>query len=205
MPARTTPRTRNRRGDGAALRRELLDAATARLDETGDPDEVTVRGVAGTVGVAPNAVYLHFADREAMLAELAIGRLEECTVAVRAAVEGIDDPLERLIAGHEAYCRLALDRPGFYRLLFRNAVRPRDTALAERMRAAGLAYFQVCVDGCRACIDAGAIDAPSPDALAASVWALQHGWCDLMLTGMGATLLGSPRAALDVLLGSARR
>ena len=65
-------RARNPRGTGEKLRAELLDAADALLVESGDPAKVTVRGVAATVGVAPNAVYLHFADREALLAEMAI-------------------------------------------------------------------------------------------------------------------------------------
>ena len=49
-------RSRNRRGDGAALRADLIAAADALLDELGDPQGLTVRGVTAAVGVAPNPI-----------------------------------------------------------------------------------------------------------------------------------------------------
>lgn len=197
-------RVRNARGTGEQLKVELLAAADAILDETGDPARVTVRGVATAVGVAPNAVYLHFADRDALLAELAIRRYEVCTDALRATNEGIDDPVERLLAGHERYCELALERPGHYRLLFHGLVVPAEPALAHRVAAAGLAYFQTCIDACAAAIDAGALHAPDAAALAGAVWALEHGWCEIALTGdLGASILPAAREALELLLRAA--
>lgn len=193
-------RARSRRGDGAALRAELVAAADAILDEVGDPEQLTVRGVTAAVGVAPNAFYLHFADRDSLLTELAILRFAECTERVRRAVSDVEDPLERLLVGHEEYCRLALERPGHYRLLFRNRLHPGDPESLDRLVRAGLDYFQLCIDGCAACLDAGLLRAESPVALASAVWALQHGWCELMLTGMGSNLLGSPRDVLLALL-----
>ena len=198
-------RTQNPRGDGARLRADLLSAANDLLDATGEPDRVTVRGVAAAVGVAPNAVYLHFADRDSLLAELAIDRFQVCAAQVRSAVEGIDDPLERLIAGHVEYCRLALERPGHYRLLFHGVVRPADPAIAQRLAEAGLGYFQVCIDGCAACLAAGALEAPSAEALAASIWALQHGWCELAIVGMGVPAAVQPRELLELMLSAGAR
>ena len=206
MASSTATRRRNRRGEGDQLRTELLAAAEAVLDETGDPDRVTVRGVASAVGVAPNAVYLHFADREALLAEIAIGRYQACTVAIREATAGIDDPLEALYAGHERYCELALERPGHYRLLFRGLVGPDDPALAARVAETGYAYFQTCIDACQRCLDAGVLQAPDAATLAGAIWSVEHGWCEIALTGdIGALVLPRPRVALQVLLGAHAR
>lgn len=197
-------RVRNARGTGEQLRTELLAAAEAVLDDTGDPAKVTVRGVAAAVGVAPNAVYLHFADREALLAEIAIRRYEVCTADIRASNAATDDPIERLLAGHERYCQLALERPGHYRLLFHGLIHPTDPALLDRVATAGLAYFQTCIDACAATIDAGLLRAPDAPTLAAAVWALEHGWCEIALTGdLGATILPSARTALETLLRAA--
>ena len=198
-------RARNPRGSGDQLRAELLAAADATLDATGDPAKVTVRGVASAVGVAPNAVYLHFADREALLAEIAIARYQVCTEQLRAATAGIADPLEALFVGHESYCRLALERPGHYRLLFHGLVQPADAALRDRVATAGLAYFQTCIDHVQACIDAGVLAAPDAVTLAGAVWSLEHGWCEIALTGdLGASIVPSARDALALLLGAAR-
>ena len=198
--ARAT-RVRNQRGAGERLRADLLEAADEILDRTGDPVQVTVRGVAAAVGVAPNAVYLHFADREVLLDEVVIARLEVCTAAIREAVADIDDPLEALYVGHETYCRLALERPGHYRLLFRRVLHPSHPGVAERLASAGGAYFQTCIDCCRAVVDAGRVAAVDPVEMAGAVWALEHGWCEISLAaGLGRAVVPPPRDALAVLL-----
>ena len=194
-------RARNPRGSGDRLKAELLDAADNLLVESGDPAKVTVRGVAAAVGVAPNAVYLHFADREALLAEMAIHRYQVCTEIMAEVVASIDDPLEALYVGHETYCRLALERPGHYRLLFHGLVNPADATLRHRVAEAGLAYFQTCIDACQACLDAGALTASDAATLAGAVWALEHGWCEIALTGdLGAVIVPPARDALALLL-----
>jgi len=194
-------RVRNARGTGEKLRAELLAAADALLDERGDPDAVTVRGVAGAVGVAPNAVYLHFPNRDALLAEMAIARYEACTATMTVTNAAQSDPLESLYAGHEKYCQMALERPGHYRLLFHGLVAPADPALRHRVAVAGLAYFQTCIDACQACIDAGVLRATDAATLAGAVWSLEHGWCEIALTGdLGAMVIPPPREALRLLL-----
>jgi AcrR family transcriptional regulator len=196
-------RARNARGTGEKLRAELFAASEAILDETGDPAKVTVRGVASAVGVAPNAVYLHFADRDALLAEIAIARYQVCTSRLRAVTDGIDDPLEALYAGHEEYCRLALEHPGHYRLLFHGLVAPSDRVLLDRVATASLAYFQTCIDACQRCLDAGVLRAPDAVALAGAVWSLEHGWCEINLTGdLARAVSASPREALRLLLNA---
>jgi AcrR family transcriptional regulator len=197
-------RARNARGTGEQLKVELLAAADAILDDTGDPAKVTVRGVATSVGVAPNAVYLHFADREALLAELAIARYEACTRAILDATASVDEPLESLYLGHEIYCRLALERPGHYRVLFHGLVHPNDPALLHRVAEAGLAYFGTCVDSVQRCLDAGVLHAPDAATLAGAIWSLEHGWCEIALTGdLGAAVVPPPREALRLLLEAA--
>jgi AcrR family transcriptional regulator len=210
---RSTGRPRSRRGEGDQLRAELLAAADRLLERTGDPGQVTVRGVAAEVGVAPNAVYLHFSDRGALLAEMGVQTFEAAVAAVGAAVTGIDGPLERLRAGHAAYCRFAVERPGHYRLMFGGLLTDHAGAgtgaegeggeVQQRVAEAGAAFFEVLVDACAACLDAGVLDGDDPVGLAASIWALEHGWCDLQITGVG-HLLPDPVAALETLLRAGR-
>jgi AcrR family transcriptional regulator len=212
---RSTGRPRSRRGEGGHLRAELLAAADRLLERTGDPVAVTVRGVASEVGVAPNAVYLHFADRDALLAEMAVQTFEAAVAAVGAAVASIHGPLERLRAGHAAYCRFAVERPGHYRLMFGGLLTDHAGAVAgagagahggeaqQRVADAGAAFFDVLVDACAACLDAGALDGDDPAVLASSIWALEHGWCDLQISGLG-DLLPDPVAALETLLHAGR-
>jgi AcrR family transcriptional regulator len=192
------PRTRNPKGSGDKLRAELLAAANEVLDRTGDPASVTIRGVAAAVGVAPNAVYLHFADRDALMRELAADRFAAFGDHIRAAmVDPPDDPVERLRRGHAAYVDFALTHAGHYRLLFGG------TQHDDRTLELGLAAFELLVEGCRAIIDAGVVGEVDPYDLAASVWAFEHGYVELVRTGVGD--LPGPVEALDALLAAMMR
>ena len=70
-------RTRNPRGQGDRLRVALMDAARDLLLELGDQDKLSVRAVTARAGVAPNALYLHFADKDELLSALMIASYKE--------------------------------------------------------------------------------------------------------------------------------
>jgi len=60
-------RRRAPRGSGDQLRDEILGAATDLLLETGDEKAVSIRSVSQRVGVTSPSIYLHFADKDALL------------------------------------------------------------------------------------------------------------------------------------------
>jgi len=121
----TTPATRKRnpRGQGERLRGALMDAARDLLVELGDQDKLTVRAVTARAGVSPNALYLHFADREALLSAVMIAGYEELRACLNDAVSHHAEPLDQLRALASAYLEFAARRPGIYRMLFMTRVR----------------------------------------------------------------------------------
>jgi len=62
VPVEGLRRSRAPRGSGDLLRREILDAATDLLLETGHARAVSIRSVAQRVGVTPPSIYLHYED-----------------------------------------------------------------------------------------------------------------------------------------------
>lgn len=194
-------RAKNAKGSGDKLRAELLAAANDVLDRTGDPASVTIRGIAAVVGVAPNAVYLHFADRNALLTALVADRFAAFAQHIRSAIDAApaDDPVARLRAGHIAYVDFALTHAGHYRLLFGDLI-PLDGEALQH----GLAAFELCVDGCRGIVDAGLVGDVDPWQLAVSVWAFEHGYVELARTGRHDIVPG-PGEALDALLAAMMR
>src|ERR1700733_13200573 len=100
-------RTRNPRGQGERLRAVLMDAARELLLELGDQDKLSVRGVTARAGVSPNALYLHFADREELLSAVIIASYAELRAFLRAAVPEDADPTEQLRALARAYLDFA--------------------------------------------------------------------------------------------------
>jgi TetR/AcrR family transcriptional regulator, tetracycline repressor protein len=82
----TAPVKRGRRGPRRALTEdEILDAALSLLDG-GGPAAASVRGIAAKVGVAPNAVYTYFPDKDAVvqaLVERLLGEVDHDVFADR--------------------------------------------------------------------------------------------------------------------------
>lgn len=97
------------------LRAALLDAADALLDQGGD-GAVSLREAARMAGVSATAAYRHFADKEALLAALALRGFEAFGAAMAAAV-AVGDVSPHVARGR-AYLRFALARPGRFRLMF---------------------------------------------------------------------------------------
>ena len=123
VPMASTNRKRNPRGQGERLHAALMDAARELLLELGDQDKLSVRAVTARAGVSPNALYIHFADKDELLSALMIASYTELRSFLRAAVPADAEPLEQLRAFGLAYFKFATQRPGIYRVLFMTKVR----------------------------------------------------------------------------------
>ena len=187
MTSATSPpiagrRTRARKGEGAALRDEILAATERLLLETGSAEAVSIRSVADRVGVTPPSIYRHFADKNDLIFEVSAGHFAALDERLSKAADGIDDPVDRLRAMGFAYMHFGLDNPEPYRILF--MTRPDDTP--EEYKAVVLrdnaAFDQVrrCV---QECIDLGRFRPGFTDAyrLAIGFWARVHGLTSLLI------------------------
>ncbi|WP_198372237.1 TetR/AcrR family transcriptional regulator [Roseomonas rosulenta] len=97
------------------LRAALLDAADALLEQGGD-GAVSLREAARMAGVSPTAAYRHFADKDDLLAALAVRGFAAFGAALQAAQAG--PGVSAFAARGRAYVRFALERPGRFRLMF---------------------------------------------------------------------------------------
>lgn len=95
---------------------KILSAARKLLDRKG-VEAVTMRRVAGAVGVTPMALYRHFADRDALLNTLANAGFE--ALAKRVATADLpDDPEEQLMRILGVFLDFALEKPHLFELMF---------------------------------------------------------------------------------------
>jgi AcrR family transcriptional regulator len=98
------------------IRTRILDAARELFANEG-VESVTMRRIADRIEYSPTAIYFHFRDKDALLAEL-------CDCDFRnfahgfAEIAQIADPVERLRAAGEAYVSFGLNNPSHYRLMF---------------------------------------------------------------------------------------
>ena len=174
-------RERARRGDGDRLRGEILEAAEWLLARYGHDDAVSIRAVANRVGCTPPAIYLHFADKTEMLFEVCARRFDDLRVHIDAAIEGIEDPIERLQAGTHAYISFGLDHPEHYRILFmqKALLTPEQW---QDLRLTGVSGMERLEGRCQAAIDSGRLRITDARILALSLWQLAHGIISLRIT-----------------------
>jgi AcrR family transcriptional regulator len=100
-----------------ALQAALIDASID-LAREGGPDRVILREAARAAGVSHSAAYRHFADRDALLAEVSRHARNELAVEMRRRVKRTRDPRRRLRAVGTAYVEFALAEPGLFRTAF---------------------------------------------------------------------------------------
>ncbi|MEW9534184.1 TetR/AcrR family transcriptional regulator [Microbispora sp. NPDC049125] len=154
-------RGRNPRGQGERLREDIVGAALRLLDEHGDDQALSMRAVAREVGVAATSVYIHFADRDALVLAALERFHRELLEAVDQAETGAADPAERLRARVLLLGTWVQRHPGLYKVLHESTLNRRmamsfKQELAERTTAA-----------VQRCIDAGL--APAGDAAEVSL------------------------------------
>jgi AcrR family transcriptional regulator len=154
------------------LRRALLDAAAARLDEVG-ADRLSLRDVARRIGVSHAAPAHHFGDKAGLLTVVATEGFDLFVAHLAGALAGGPDaPVDQLAALSRAYADFAETHPGHFEVMFRPAViRTNDPAYAVASDAA----FGALREHIRRCQEAGWRPRADTEALAAAAWALAHG------------------------------
>lgn len=99
------------------LRAALIKAALGAV-ERGGPEALSLRELAEELGVSRAAPYRHFADRRALLAEVAALGFADLAHAYDRARAEASEPMAALRGTSRAYLALAFGRPGLFRLMF---------------------------------------------------------------------------------------
>lgn len=160
------------------IKSRIVAAARALYFERG-PDAVTMRAVAERVGVTATALYRHFADKNAILAEVMGEGSRLLGSHLFRALEA-PTPLERLRATANAYLDFAVAQPQAYRALY-EAGEVEEGSPIHLQRGAMRRFLR---DRVREAMDAGVVAPGDPDGTAVSVWAMLHGLASLHYAGI---------------------
>jgi AcrR family transcriptional regulator len=182
LSALSTSAGRKRRGEGHTRRDEILGAAKELFLEEGYA-ATTIRKIADRVGVSAPALYLYFADKEAIMLALCdqtFGFLiEEMGCIDR---EGLK-PVDSLRACAAAYIKFGLEHPREYWLTFMSGNTPKS--MKDRShKAAGAIAFGKLVEQLKG-IEAAGVRLKYPADTAAEL-------CWMGLHGLVAALINNP-------------
>ena len=153
-------------------RNALLTAAASLLESVG-AQGLSLRQVAETAGLSRQAPYNHFADKEALLAELVHAGFERLDAEIRG-VKGHPRGALVLERAADAYIAFAQHAPALFRLMFSRELV--DVSRFPEVAAAGSAAYQSLVE-----IIAAFAEAPQCEELSLAAWSIVHGYATLCI------------------------
>jgi AcrR family transcriptional regulator len=171
-------RRRNPRGSGDQLREEILDAATELLLETGHAKAVLIRTVAQRVGVTPPSIYLHFADKDALLDAVCARYFEKLDKEMQRVAAGEPTTIDVLRAQGLAYVRFATKTPELYRIATMGEGRP-GSDVDITLDSSAFVHLRTSIESLMA---EGVYPAGDSTALAMELWTAAHGVAALLIS-----------------------
>ena len=164
----------------ADTRQRILDAAREMFVRQGY-EATTMRAIADRIEYTPTAIYHHFRNKEALLAELCAADFRALAAAFQK-IGRIEDPIERLRRSGLAYVQFGLEHPMQYQLMFMTR-RPKevdDSIHSGNPSEDAYAFLrQTCADA----IASGRLrpEYRDPDELALIAWSSLHGSLSLRI------------------------
>jgi len=169
-PSPASSRPRYHHGD---LKNALQAAASALIAQR-SADAVSLREISQAAGVSHAAAYRHYADKQALLADLAEAGFRELAQINRrmvAATRG--GPVEQLKACGRAYVQFGVAQPHMLQLMFGGVIA--DWQAHPSLAQASAALAQTLADVVEAGQASGDLRAGDVGDLTLTAWSLVHG------------------------------
>jgi AcrR family transcriptional regulator len=154
------------------LRNVLIAIAIELLAEEGI-HSLSLRKISQRAGVSHNAPYMHFADKDAVIAAIAEEGFQQLAMQVAGAIAQSEDSIrQQLIAASLAYVDFALSHPNHVQVMFRPADVAKYPALAAAAQASINQLFAIVQSGQMKGELTAAGDTHS---MTKAIWAMVHG------------------------------
>lgn len=158
------------------LRNALLTIATELLAEDG-VHALSLRKMAQRAGVSHNAPYMHFTDKEAVLAAIAEEGFRELSVEVESAISQASTTRLQLIAASTAYVNFALNHPNQVKLMFCPYDEEKYPSLIESSQASLHLLFDLVKIG----QEKRELISGNTQEMTKAIWAMVHGVATLSI------------------------
>ena len=182
MSAKSLASFERREAERADTRAKILEAAREMSAQQGY-EATTMRAIADAIAYTPTALYHHFANKQALVAELCEmdfdGLARHFTTGAQ-----IADPLERIRQIGLLYLQFAVEYPNHYKFMFMTALPDTVDYHKENAGNPERDAYALLVLSCRQAIDQERVrpEYQDPDELAQILWAALHGLISLRMT-----------------------
>jgi AcrR family transcriptional regulator len=167
------------------LRNTLIAIATELLAEAG-VHGLSLRKMAQKAGVSHNAPYMHFADKEAVLAAIAEAGFRLLAVEVQSATATAGTSTrQQLIAACTAYVKFAIDRANHIQVMFH----PFDLAEYPSLLVASQTSLNLLFAIVKSGQDRGELKPGDPHSMTKAIWAMVHGVATISIANRTTNLL----------------
>jgi len=171
---KSVPSFERRQRERVQTRQKILDAARRMFVQRGY-EATTMRAIAAKIGYTPTAIYHHFEDKEALVAELSTLDFRAFAQALQD-IGAVADPVERLRRTGRAYVAFGVANPMHYQFLFMTR-RPKESPNRTAQRDPGEDAYGFLRQTCADAIAAGRLRPEFTDAdeVAQIAWGAMHG------------------------------
>lgn len=158
--------------------RQILDAASTLMVRSGS-HEVSMQAIATEADVSVGLIYRYFSTKLDLVQAVIVDVLNDISSRLPDAVGTVEDPIRRIAAAFEAYCRIVDERIEAVVLTYRET-KTLDRDGRELMKRLEVESARPLRDSIADAVDAGLMRPVDPELLAmdmlglANNWALKH-------------------------------
>jgi AcrR family transcriptional regulator len=156
-------------------RRKQIVAAATKLFSNQGFYRTKIKEIAKLAGVSPGLVYLYVREKEDVLLLVLLQVLDGYALEIPKAIEGITDPLERLIRAVDAYCRV-VDRHRSATVLAYRSTKSLSPERRLLIQEREIETNSIISDALKACISKKLIRPVNVDVLTYQLVLIAHGW-----------------------------
>ncbi|MBV1866118.1 MAG: TetR/AcrR family transcriptional regulator [Rhodobacteraceae bacterium] len=156
-------------------RRAQIVAAATKLFSKKGFYRTTIKEIAKQAGISPGLVYLYVREKEDILLLVLLQVVEGYVKEIPKAIEGIEDPMLRLMKTVDAYCRV-VDRLSAATVLAYRSTKSLSVNRRQIIQNRELETNAIVADVIDGCMEAGLIRPLNVDVLIYQLVLIAHGW-----------------------------
>ena len=155
-------------------RKEIVAAATELFSKQGFY-RTTIKEIAALAGISSGLVYQYVREKDDVLLLVILDVVEAYAREIPRALEGLDDPIERLVATIDAYCRV-VDKRRAATVLAYHSTKSLSRDRRRLIQAREIETNQMIAGAIADCIKSRLVRRINVDVLTYQIVLIAHGW-----------------------------